>query len=143
MIERVLLVGESNPYGNDPHFALYPSPERSAGYRLCVLIFEMQRKDYLELFDRCNLCVGLWSMRRARKKAATLADRWAILCGAKVARAFGHEFRPLEVIGDHLIIPHPSGLSRAWNEPDAMKKVRDAMRAFVLAWSDAVEKAAH
>ena len=35
---KVVLVGEQNPYGPDPEFALYPAPEGSSGHRLCCQI---------------------------------------------------------------------------------------------------------
>lgn len=45
---KPLLVGESNPYRSDPHFALYPAPDGCSGHRLCRLILKMGRRDYLE-----------------------------------------------------------------------------------------------
>ena len=126
---KPLLVGESNPYGADPKFALYPAPEGSAGERLCCLIFGMYRKDYLREFERCNLCADKWSMAEARWRAAELRT-WKgplLLFGAKVARAFGFDpFGPFTVAdgGKTLVLPHPSGLCRMWNDPDAVPRAR-------------------
>jgi hypothetical protein len=43
-MEKIVLVGESNPYGADPYYALYPAPDGSAGHRLCCLVLGMTRK---------------------------------------------------------------------------------------------------
>lgn len=53
---RPILVGEANPYGGDPRYALYPLPENSAGGRLCRLILKLEVRQYLRSFDRRNLC---------------------------------------------------------------------------------------
>lgn len=137
---KPLLIGEQNPYGNDPYFALYPSPEGCSGHRLCALVLGMHRSAYLEAFDRANLCDGPWDAKVARKHAGELwvdarkNDRPAlILLGQKVARAFalpGH--RPMEPFSIEtnctstvvLALPHPSGLCRLWNEPGAFARAR-------------------
>lgn len=135
---KPLLVGESNPYGSDPSFALYPLPERASGWRLCKLVMGLERGAYLRAFDRVNLCTGKWSMGEARDKAQEIRDsrRKApiVLCGAKVSEAFGMDFYPFTVSdtfdlhGMHVrrfvVLPHPSGLSRAWNEPGAFDRAR-------------------
>ncbi len=125
--EKPLIVGEMNPYGADPYYALYPAPDGCSGHRLCSLILGMHRKTYLESFDRVNLCDGKWSMPAARKRAQELFTYKGkiIALGAKVARAF--EFNPFEpfVISSHiLVLPHPSGLCRLWHEPGAFEKAR-------------------
>jgi hypothetical protein len=126
---KPLLVGEQNPYGGDPYFALYPSPEGCSGHRLCCLILGMRRAAYLDSFDRKNLCDGKWDMRLARRWAQELRTWPApiILLGSKVARAF--EFVPFEPFtvqdgGKTLILPHPSGLCRMWNEPGSFARAR-------------------
>lgn len=94
---RPLLVGESNPYGSDPRFALYPLPERSAGGRLCRLVLGMRMAEYLRAYDRANLCDGRWSAPTARSEAARLATTRAapiVLLGARVASAFALDFEP-------------------------------------------------
>ena len=141
MGDPVLLVGESNPYGADPDFALYPSPEGSAGWRLCVDILGMQRSRYLATFARVNLCAGRWSIREARARAADLRATAGniVLLGSKVAAAFGYAFDPfsfrvevaavypLVVPRQVAILPHPSGRCRLWNEPDAVANARRAV----------------
>ncbi len=135
MSARPLLVGESNPYGSDPYFALYPSPEGCAGHRLCCVVLGMRRADYLDAFDRVNLCAGRWSLREARRHAKELRTWPApiILFGARVTHAF--EFGPFEPFtmadpftvadsGKTLVLPHPSGLCRTWNEPGRFAQAR-------------------
>lgn len=131
------LVGELNPYGADPYFALYPAPDGCSGHRLCCLVLGMPRHTYLEAFDRVNLCEGKWSIRSGREKARSLwndpaiSTRW-ILLGRKVADAFETPFVPYEISegGTILVLPHPSGLNRMWAEPGAFGRAREAVRAF-------------
>lgn len=141
---RPLLVGESNPYGSDPKYALYPYPERSAGGRLCQLIMDIRLSEYIKRFDRVNLCAGKWSVKEAREKMFELTRgpvRPIVLLGAKVSAAFGFEFVPCSISfitkgnGEHkgqsfriAILPHPSGLCRIWNEPDAIERARKTLR---------------
>ena len=99
-VTRPLLVGESNPYGGDPYYALYPAPDGCSGHRLCCLILGMSRSAYLALFDRVNLCEGKWTIRKARAAADDLTatpNRRIVLCGSKVTSAFGFGFFPFGV----------------------------------------------
>jgi hypothetical protein len=131
---KPIIVGESNPYGSDPKFALYPAPDGCSGHRLATLILGMSRKDYLDSFERVNLCEGKWSIRAAREKVCELRRGESlrfVLCGRKVSDAFGVPFIPYTALwqsGDHFaVIPHPSGLCRLWNEPRAFEKARSAV----------------
>lgn len=124
-----LLIGEANPYGSDPYFALYPEPEGSAGHRLCHLVLGFKRAlTYLHAFERRNLCPQAWNLRLAREEAIRLYSTTpfqAVLLGRKVAAAFRLEDVPPFTIhrpwGDNfknrwmVILPHPSGLCREWN----------------------------
>lgn len=140
---RVFLIGEHNPYGSDPRFALYPEPTHSAGGRLCRLL-GMQSGAYLHAFERRNLLtLARWSVPAAREAAnrvrAELREGDAlVLLGARVSSAFGYPFAPLAehrglvhgAVGyEVLVIPHPSGLSRAWNDPAMGPRVRAAVEA--------------
>jgi hypothetical protein len=149
---RPLLVGEANPYyveGDDPNrYALYPLPERASGHRLCVKImgFTDSRRgmqEYLSSFDRVNVCAGKWSMKEARGAAQGIrlgaGHERVVLCGQKVCIAFGIPYEPLLLFVDEqrrsdlppvrfLILPHPSGLCRFWNQPEAFERAR----AFLL-----------
>ena len=132
---RPLLVGESNPYGRDPYFALWPGPVNSAGWRLCHKILGMERAAYLAAFDRVNLCAGDWSRAEARRAAERVLRerRAAVALGARVADALGVEYRrPFRVVelpgGQRVaVLPHPSGRCRAWNDPDSYRRARETV----------------
>lgn len=141
MPAEVTLVGECNPYGGGDDYALFPSPDGCSGHRLCCTVLRMSRAAYLDCFVRVNLCVGRWSMplaveraRRLRRDAGRL-----ILCGAKVARAFMVAYEPVSVVESRLlVIPHPSGMCRAWNDPATALRVRLAMSSFYPEISDLI-----
>lgn len=133
MADRVLLVGESNPYGADPRFALYPEPPGCAGARLCAIL-GMTDREYLRTFDRWNLCTLVWSNRSGRQAALRLTAGSRVLLGARVAAAHGVPFAPFTMqgpcgpgvcaCGRWLILPHPSGRSRLWDAPGAADRAR-------------------
>lgn len=138
-VQKPILVGEANPYGGDPQFALYPAPDGCSGHRLCTLILGMSRRSYLDSFERVNLCPQKWDARVAIASALRLEGRVGyprfILLGAKVCRAFLVPFRPFTQRNTSartqiLILPHPSGLSRSWNDPNAVGRARRAMSEF-------------
>ena len=93
---RIVLVGESNPYGEDPRYALYDEPKNFAGGRLRRLIFGLRRTHYFGHTDRYNLCTGPWSVLRARERAneilrahaSEVRDDTIVLLGRKVVGAF-------------------------------------------------------
>lgn len=139
---KVWLVGENNPYSRDPRYDLYFDPPESAGGRLCRLILGMRERDYLRSFERRNLLAApRWSIPAARFAAAELAKQVAdadrvVLLGRKVFDAWPPTHRgataywtPFEVRngGSVLLLPHPSGLSRAWNEPGAFARARECV----------------
>jgi hypothetical protein len=139
---KPLLVGETNPYSVSPAMALYPLPEWSAGGRL-ALILGLTRGEYLDRFDRANLCCGKWSLPIARLVAKSLLvaqDRSSlVLLGSRVAAAFRVPFDPYCVgtngTGRFVVLPHPSGRCRLWNNPGAVEKARAALRlAGALPW---------
>lgn len=129
-MRKPLIVGESNPYGGDDEFALYPAPDGCSGHRLCCLILGMRRATYLETFRRCNLVRGPWRIGPARERAKELwedADGGPfVLLGAKVCAAWEIPFKPFEVFdgGTTLILPHPSGINRMWSVPGTVEKAR-------------------
>jgi hypothetical protein len=143
---RVVLVGESNLYGADPNYALYPSPDQSAGYRLAVLILGMSQTAYLETFARTNLCPDKWSMRQARFNADKLLSRFTnfVLLGSKVSAAFNVNFKPFtcQFYGEDqldgsdprharmLVLPHPSGRCRLWSDQGSINNARRSLVAF-------------
>lgn len=138
--DRVTLVGECNPYGADPEYALYPYPSGCSGSRL-RRIMGVPTDRYLA-FRRVNLCSGVFSVSHARTAAAlfrsSLVEHAAspsrdvvdlplvVLLGRRVSRAFSGMFpddEPPAVWGRLLdssgaaswvSLPHPSGLCRVW-----------------------------
>lgn len=125
-----IIVGEQNPYGADPAFALYPAPEASAGARLCRIL-GLHRRAYLDLFDRVNLLTAAkWSVPAAREAAAKVTHPRRILLGARVSAAFGVDFEPFTVARPHgatwtyAVLPHPSGRCRIWNDPRSVARAR-------------------
>lgn len=134
LYDRVTLVGEANPYGRDPYFALYPVPDGCSGHRLCCLILGMSRSDYLSTFDRVNLCNRQWDTKEAAARALTLGGRKCILLGSKVARAFEIPFRPFTLFRRDtvLVLPHPSGLCRLWNVPGNIDLARRLVEEFLI-----------
>lgn len=145
---RVLLVGEDNPHGSDPRFALYDEPPNSAGGRLRRVVLGLPRRVYLgQSIGRANLCTGRWSVREARARAATLANEAAIMdaaivmLGWKVADAFGAlHVQPFTRVERFVAIPHPSGRNRVWNDQDAVPRVRALLAAVAPAipWGSGV-----
>ena len=138
---KPLLVGEQNPYQSDPRlaqrYALYPDPPRCAGWNLCHKVMQLDEGEYLRRFDRVNLCDGKWSMKEARawerNNQEAYLYRPVVLFGAKVCSVFRVKFEPFtfhnwERFGSYTILPHPSGLSRAWNEPGAYERARAVLK---------------
>lgn len=128
------IVGENNPYGADPYFAMYPQPENSAGGRLCRLVLQLPEAQYLREFHRRNLLQQpKWSVVDARAAAVKLAEEIGeskvILLGAKVCAGFRLDFEPFTIVrGKVAILPHPSGLCRMWSQLDAYDRGRDLVR---------------
>ena len=130
---RPVLVGEANPYGADPKYALFPMPMNSAGGRLCFKVLGMEMRDYLAAFDRVNLCPQAWSKYQASEHAVKLAcqKRPLVLLGSKVCSAFGTPYTPFESRDLVLVLPHPSGLCRAWNVEGSYERARDSVKGLL------------
>lgn len=136
---KPLFVGELNPYGADPYYALYPAPDGCSGERLCRFVLGLGRAEYLDRFDRANLCEGKWAIGMARERAAEIwqeavaLERPAVvILGRKVAEAFEEllDIHPpfssaISADGIRIVwLPHPSGLCRVWSEDGAVEKAR-------------------
>lgn len=142
---RVVLVGELNPYQDRRAFDLYDEPERSAGGRLRRLVLGVHRETYFRRFARHNLCVGKWSAPAARARATELSREYPtqvfVLLGRKVQEAFGvsgaeryscvsgWNVMTLPLASDAtepraVLLPHPSGRCREWNDPSAFERAR-------------------
>lgn len=159
----MILIGEDNPYGAEPEFALYCYPPGCAGYRL-RRILGLPQHQYLAL-RRTNLCVGGWSTKAARTRAwdllsagdPTAPSAVMILLGRKVTEAFekvaldGATLDPFSTKtccpGTILVsLPHPSGRNLIWNQPWARDRARQLLREVApeVGWgsADAEEAAA-
>jgi hypothetical protein len=137
---RVILVGEANPYGSSPEFALYCYPPGCAGYNLRRII-GLPQQQYLAL-HRTNLCPTDWSMREARRRAQLLiADpsapwRVIVMLGRKVADAFAydhpfftHAIAPRTDGEMYLVsLPHPSGRNASSWSGRAPLRAREILR---------------
>lgn len=104
------------------------------------------------LLDRGERWTKAFAVARARALRAEIVDHWirgigrapgAVLLGAKVSAAFGVPYEPFQVtdvlvraflvssrvlVLPVLVLPHPSGLNRIWNQPDSFTKAREAVR---------------
>ena len=143
MTGRVLLLGEDNPYGANPDFALYCYPVGCAGYRL-RRILGLPQHQYLAL-HRKNLCDGSWSKESAKKRAFELLApeaewRTIVLLGRKVTETFERLALDNEKLvpfstraccpGMTLVsLPHPSGRNAAaWSNPQLHERARQILR---------------
>jgi hypothetical protein len=149
----VLLVGELNPFGANPYYALYHLPRGSSGNRL-RLIMGLSDDAYERRLMKTNLCTGQWDSKRARVNLEILVDGLGsgsavVLLGSRVrgvARRFlrdrfnvDHDlsfFTGLELDSgsrrrSYVCLPHPSGLCRLWQEPGAVAKARQVLAEFV------------
>lgn len=137
-LDNIVIVGEQNPYGGDPYFALYPSPDGCSGDRLCRKIMGISRGRYLSYFARVNLCDGTFSLRAAERRASEIAKeaKKLVLCGSKVCLSFGVRFEPFHIlpVGNEgtmaLVLPHPSGRNIMWEQRGIIERARKAMREF-------------
>lgn len=138
---KILLVGELNTRGNAG--ALEVLGNGGSGDRLCKIL-GMTPEEYEETFDRVNLCYGEWSSRSARIMADMLTKMtrypYMILLGRKVAVAFKDGERPLFGTGWikdipkirlYLILPHPSGRCRVWNDANNILLARRLVRRMI------------
>jgi len=132
---KPLLVGESNPYSSDDEDALLPWPRGATGDRL-RRILALSDKEYLATFDRANLLpTPRWSKTRAAVKVSQLHHVKRVLLGARVASAHGLPYVPFHEFFREgyrlLVLPHPSGRCRIWNDRSAAGKARAAVRKFL------------
>lgn len=150
MTPEVWLVGMNNPYGSDERYALYPEPRGAAGDRLCRVILGMDMRDYMRSFVRRNTMKGNWRLSEAKVSAASVfrelpPGTTVVLLGQQVWEAWkaviptrlpgAPSWAPFltkrDQVGDLTFItfPHPSGLSRAWNDKSNISLARSTLRA--------------
>lgn len=132
---RPVFVGEVNPYSDRPWCALLDVPAGASGDRLRRLVCAVGVRRY-RAFPRYDLCVRKWSAPAARLRAREIAAEHAadvlVLLGRRVTHAFDmgavepftfvrvDHFRPHAAV----VLPHPSGLCRAWQAPGAFVYAR-------------------
>lgn len=137
---KPLLVGELNPYGSESRYALFPYPANSTGDRLCKKIMGLTRVQYVRSFNRINLCTGKWDREAAESAAYAIkydeSLETVVLLGAKVCAAFGFPYAPFSIMlskgKTFVILPHPSGLCRTWNEPDAFARAKRLLKKYAV-----------
>jgi len=123
------VVGELNPRGGP---ALHPGTP--SGARLAKILGGLYAR-----FDRTNLCRGRWSAVEAAWRAELIGrtdlrhGTPVVLLGSRVARAFGVPYRPFRRRRgtNVLVLPHPSGLCRTWNDRRNAARARRAVRRLV------------
>lgn len=144
---RPILIGMNNPYRQEPRYALFPAPERSAGYRLWAMLREVRsdlyRKDYVDGFDRRNLVTGAWSSEVARRAADAIDlpdGARVVLLGREVQRAFN--FPTNWPVGDPFAcggqtwyaLPHPSGRCLEYNNPLMRRRTGELLADLYEEW---------
>ena len=142
---KPLLIGEAPSKNEYP-----PTPlEGRIGKRLAALA-GLTFEEFLERFDRVNLLdvrqdtreKGFeFDMASARKNALAAwarfkAGQTVILLGKRVADAFGLKtvpyFQGVTLSEARVyVMPHPSGVSRWWNDPANVKQAEEFMRGIV------------
>lgn len=138
---RPIIIGEAPSRLHCPRGPL----SGKSGQRLAALC-ELDLGEFLALFERRNVLPAFpgpagkgsaFPMAQARARAARMRlafpARPAVLLGGRVARAFCLDLPPLSWSGNVAVCPHPSGVSRWWNDPANV----EAARAF---WQDLVKR---
>lgn len=138
---KFVIVGEHNPYGINPEFALYHLPREASGNRLRE---HLGLKDATyEAIDKVNLCSRRWNMKEARAAVWDLMVEYdaLLLLGSKVRDAFNGPAAWCVLPGDPILLslPHPSGLCREWNRKMAREDARALLWRYVphVPWGEA------
>lgn len=154
----VLLIGEDNPRSMDPRHALHFFPSSSAGGRLRAIL-GLARGDYLNLWraDLCVGRWNTRAARERARDLLTDPDPpWdvVVMLGVKVASAcrYPHALFTVSHAWVHanridydeppgyvrrvgpgefraVSLPHPSGLSRVWQDPRSWSRAQMLVRA--------------
>lgn len=131
---KLVIVGQE-PKANHPDDPLSPNNPMWSGARLARLA-DLDHAEYRRVFCRINLRYESSESKfctnaRTRASATLIANRLypgdtLIVLGSSVQRSFDHIFTflgPLDISIDPLkeiqvvMLPHPSGLNRFWNDP--------------------------
>lgn len=147
-----LLVGEQPRPGGNPQLPLWPWPKNGSGGRLLAMS-GMQLIDYFRLLARVNVSrqpVARWSANGARQRGLWLLrglpdGTRVVACGARARDALGVSdfflLHPMYTGMEDMLqdggagprvevvaIPHPSGRTREYNDPDNAKLARGWIR---------------
>lgn len=137
-----LVVGMAPGPLTSDRLPMFPWPDGSAGARLLTMS-GMPLEAYLGRLRRANLCEGRWRVAEARETADRLIRLYRspeggpgarfVLCGRQVARAFELDDAPwfsrALIYGvATVLIPHPSGRCREYNDPANVARAREAVR---------------
>lgn len=154
-LSNILIVGESLNKSNETGEPF----NCKSGERLARLLGLKFPHEFLELTDRVNLFEDYIPDYRWNLDLACLAaeqidflarGRLVLLCGARVRQAFNLGHYPfLSVMTRNattndcqilqttfLLIPHPSGLNRMWNDPALEAEVQDFLSKQLLGLYD-------
>jgi hypothetical protein len=138
----IMFVGECNPYGMLPGYALHYLPRTAAGNRLRKIL-GLRDATYVNMLVKTNLCVGRFSVAAAKANAQHLLTdpfpKILVLLGERVKAAFGLHDCPFfttsqifpagHVEGRILIyLPHPSGRCRSWSNENNVALARSMLR---------------
>lgn len=140
---KPVLVAMNNPQSPLPTHCLYPHPEGCAGHRLWRMLEEagrlhpdrhyISRKEYLERFERRNLLDSVvWDRSAAQAAAGALRERLRGRVAAILGQATRKALRLRRPGGKrawflwdwdpelnlwYVLLPHPSGRCREYNDP--------------------------
>lgn len=134
-MRRPLLLGTDNPHGSNPRAALLPIPRGGAGGRLLDLS-GMGWREYRRRFERRNVCDLM---------VQDLEDRVVVVLGRETLRGLrrldpgvpatmGWFDRYFKKTGCYFVlVPHPSGRNRFYNESRNRYRVRRLLRRLAAA----------
>ena len=138
---RPLIIGEAPARTGDPRRPLLGR----TGSRLAALC-GLALQDYARTFARVNVLErwpgkagkgDAFDLPEARQRAALLRRRFVggrlvVLLGRRTARAFGLDsayLLPLRLsCATVVVLPHPSGINRWWNEPENVRRASRFLR---------------
>lgn len=143
---KIVIVGQQ-PNANDPEDPLAPDNPMWAGYRLMSLA-GLTPGEYRDRFQRINLNYEAESKFRVstpqRHRAMDIfttvrEDDILVILGTAVEKAFKGLLPPLQpcIIQkahrnvDVVLIPHPSGLNRWWNDPMNTKLAVETLKQVI------------
>lgn len=142
MMSNILIVGQGPSQHGDPD-----RPLEGAATKLGPLL-DITPALFINRYARINLN-ALWIGKAGKGDVFDTAEGYVaakvllrgswtryVLLGQKVAECFGIKSDPctvVEAIGKHfLLLPHPSGINRWWNEPVNRGRASLKLKEFLL-----------